>query len=252
MIIDSHVHLGGSNIFNCSVSESRLMSTMDRNKVDACIAQPLPGAIPDSRTVHDAIHALAKKHPGRVYGVASISPHLPKAEVEGEIRRCVEKLGFVGVKCHTVGHAVNPLSPNGDLLFRLADQLKVPLIVHTGSGVGLSNPALVIPKAREYPNVKVVLAHSGMLIFAGDAWVAAKECANVYLETSWAAAEDIEWFVTSLGSRKVMMGSDVYSERCYNQAVELEKYRIMEIPEADKANCLANTAREVFALKGAV
>lgn len=249
MIVDSHVHLGGSKIFNTSVSEERLLQTMDRNGVDACIAQPLPGAIPDEPTVHDAIHALSRKHPGRVYGVASISPHLPRAEVEGEIRRCVEELGFVGLKCHTMGYAVHPLSQDADMLFALADRLKVPIIVHTGSGAGLANPALVIPKARQYPDVKVVLAHSGMLVFAADAWVAAKECSNVYLETSWASAEDIEWFIGSLGSRKVMMGSDIYSESCYNQSVELEKYRIIRISEADRSNCLADTAREVFALK---
>jgi uncharacterized protein len=249
VIIDSHVHLGGSTIFGTQVTEKRLIETMDSNGVDACIAQPLPGAIPDSRTVHDAIHALSRKHPGRIYGVASISPHLPKPEVEGEIRRCIEELGFVGIKCHTVGHTVNPLSPNGDLLFRLADRFHVPIIVHTGNGVDLASPCLVIPKAREYPGVKIVLAHSGMVIFSADAWVVAKECPNVYLETSWTSAEDIEWYITSLGSRKVMMGSDIYSEPCYNQAVELQKYRIIRVSEEDRGNCLAGTAVGVFSLK---
>lgn len=54
-------------------------------------------------------------------------------------------------------------------------------------------PSLNIIKARQYPNTRIILAYSGMgSMLLTEAYITAKECENIYLETSWTSAEDIE------------------------------------------------------------
>lgn len=250
MIIDSHLHYGYSNIFGTGVSEDKLISTMESNNVDVSIAQPLPVmTAEEAKKMHFDIYKLTQKYPKKIFGIASINPHLPKKEVTAEIEKCIKEYGFVGIKCHTLGHAVNPLSESGDLLFSLANRLEVPINVHSGNGMVFASPSLNIPKARQYPELKIVIAHAGMHIFLAEAFVAAKECKNIFLETSWTPAEDIEWLIKEFGSEKVMMGSDIYNDLCYNQHIELEKYRIIDLTEKQKEDCLYMTANRVFDLK---
>lgn len=247
-IVDSHTHLGGCSVFGFDINEENLLLNLEKNKIAAAIVQPFPGAKPDAKSVHDRIFILSKKNPKKIFGVASINPNFNEKEVRYEIERCVKELNFVGVKCHTLGHAANPLLPAGDLIFKIADYLKVPVIVHTGQGPVFAAPSLNILKARQYPELRIVLAHSGMMIFTPEAFVAASECKNIYLETSWNAAEDIEWLINSIGSERIMFGSDAYTNSMLNQKVELYKYEIINITKEQKEDVLLNTADKVFNL----
>ena len=64
-------------------------------------------------------------------------------------------------------------------------------MVHTGPGIPFALPALCIPAARKYPDLKIVLAHAGFAVFTAEAQVAATVCDNLYLETSWCIGEDL-------------------------------------------------------------
>jgi len=249
MIIDSHVHYGYSNIFGSCVSEKSLLESMEKNNVEVCIVQPLlVVTLEDARRIHKDIYKLSKKYPKKIFGLASISPHLSREEVTNELEKCIKEYSFVGIKCHTIGHAVNPLSESGDLLFRLANKLKVPINVHSGNGIFFASPSLNITKAREYPDLKIIIAHAGMHIFMAEAFVAAKECENIFLETSWTPAEGIEWLIKELGSEKIMMGSDIYNDSCYNLHIEIEKYKIINLSSKEREDCLYKTAEKVFNL----
>jgi len=247
-IIDSHCHLGGCSVFGFDINEESLLKNLENNKVNAAIVQPFPGAQPDSRSVHDRIFKLSKKYPKKIFGIASINPNIGEKQVRYEIERCIKELGFVGVKCHTLGHAANPLLPAGDLIFKIASELSVPVNVHTGQGPVFAAPSLNILKARQYPELKIILAHSGMMIFTPEAFVAASECKNIYLETSWNTAEDIEWLINTIGSKRIMFGSDVYNNSMYNQKVELYKYEIINITKEQKTDVFFNTANNIFNL----
>ena len=247
-IIDSHCHLGGCSVFGFNIDEESLLKNLENNKVDAAIVQPFPGAQPDAKSVHDRIFKLSKKYPKKIFGIASINPNFGEKQVKYEIERCIKELGFVGVKCHTLGHAANPILPAGDLIFKIASQLNVPINVHTGQGIVFAAPSLNILKARQYPDLKIILAHSGMMIFTTEAYITATEANNIYLETSWNSAEDIEWLINSLGSKRIMLGSDAYTNAMLNQKVEIYKYKIINISNKQKEDVLFNTANKVFKL----
>src|SRR5438067_915269 len=206
-LIDTHYHLGDCRVFSLNAEEDAILAAMDRNGVGAAVVQPFPGAS-DPRAVHDRIAALARRLPGRIYGMASLNPHMDRAQWNREIERCVEELGFKAIKLHTIGHALNPLSEDGGMVFEAARRLGVAVMVHTGMGIPLAAPSLVGPRAEQYPDVPIVLAHMGFVIAAGEAVLLAKRQPNLYVETSWSMVGDIQWAIQALGPDRVMVGSD--------------------------------------------
>ncbi|MEM2904130.1 MAG: amidohydrolase family protein [Candidatus Bathyarchaeia archaeon] len=242
-VIDAHAHLGPCKVFDLNVSEDDLVKAMDRFNVEAAVVQPFPGA-PNPRNVHDRIAKLAEKHPGRFFGLASVNPHRPKEEYVAEVERCVKDLGFVAVKLHTIGHAVSPLSQDGEMVFATAERLKVPVMVHTGPGVPFALPSLCLPKARAHPSLPIILAHAGFGLFTGEAMVAAQECSNIFFETSWVSGLDVPPLVETLGADRVMFGTDLPA----NIPLEMEKYKHIGLSQQALDMVLGGTAVKVYKL----
>src|SRR5439155_27241608 len=101
----------------------------------------------------------------------------------------------------------------------IARELVVPFVVHTGTGVPFGLPSAVLPRTREYSDVKIVLAHSGAGLYTVEAYVVAREATNVYLETSWCRGDEIIRLIGELGANRLMFGSDLPS----SEAAELAK-----------------------------
>ncbi len=244
MIIDAHQHFAGCFVFDHHVGESELIGAMDENGVDAAMVMPFPGTDKEAK-VHDAIEELGKKYPGRIYGMISINPHGDYDVYMQEVARCVQK-GFKALKIHPLGHACPVMTKSADRVFEAAHIFKLPVLVHTGLGAPFALPSVVIPRARQYPDMKIVLSHAGAYIYSAEAELVAQECPNVYLETSWVGAPHrVKSFVKKIGAERVMFGSDLPD----NMANELGKYRsIKGLSQEEMALCLGGTAQQVFRL----
>lgn len=247
MIIDTHQHLGRSMFTGVETTEDELLNAMDRHRVDIALVMPQP-TLEDIREYHDRIAGVVARHKGRLFGMASISPWWSDEAYAAEARRCVQQLGFVALKLHPLGHTTAPDHPTADKVFRLAGELGVPVIVHTGLGAPWSLPSLCIPPARRYPDVPVVLAHAGWGLYSCEAFVAAEVCSNIYLEPSWCPAYLARKMIDSFGAGRVLFGSDHLT----NLPVELVKYRSIALSEEDLAMVLGGTARRMFPLARAV
>ena len=245
VVVDAHAHLGGCCVFGVTTTEEDLIRRIDENEIDITIVQPFPGN-EEPKKAHDEIATLCAKYPGRFVGLASLSPHGDHEFYRREVERCVNELHFVGLKLHTFGHAVNPLSEDGDLVFRTGYELGIPVMVHTGPGVPFALPALCIPAARTYPGLNIILAHAGWGIFSAEAQVAASVCGNLYLETSWCLGEDIRWMISTIGPTRVMMGADLPS----NVPVEIAKYKALDLEQSVYDQVIGATAVKIFGLTG--
>jgi uncharacterized protein len=242
-IVDVHAHLGEDQIFEHEFTREELLRGQAANGVTATIVQPAAVAdLAAARAQHDAIAALAAEFPGRFFGMADPNPRLPEAEYFAEVRRCVRDLAFVGVKLHTLAHAASPTSRAGRRVFEAARALRVPVMVHTGSGIPWAAPSLIAPMAREFPDVRVVMAHSGMMVLAAEALIVAQACPNVVLETSWTGGPHVRRFVRTLGAERVVFGSDHGD----NVATELTKHRTIGLTDTELARVLGETAIEVY------
>jgi predicted TIM-barrel fold metal-dependent hydrolase len=105
-------------------------------------------------------------------------------------------------------------------------------------------PSLCIPQARRHPQLSIVLAHAGYGVYTPEAYVAATECQNIFLEPSWCTVHDLHWLVREIGAGRVLFGSDLPD----NVPVELAKYHAAHLSEAELAACLGGTAERLFRL----
>lgn len=245
MIIDVHCHLGYDYTFDEEFPLVQLLYKKDFLGVDVQIVQPgvthdLEGAVEQ----HNAIDALCKAHPGHFFGMANPNPHLSGTKYEDEIARCVEELGFVGVKLHTYAAAVHPGSAAGRRVFDAARKYGIPVMVHTGSGMPFASPTNLIDVAKDYPDVKVVMAHCGMSMLTDEAGQAFAACPNIYGDTSWTKGYLIRRWVRKFGPR-VMLASDLAE----NTGTELAKIRTYGFTPEEQRAVFETTALEVYRLR---
>ena len=244
MIIDAHHHAGKSAISGSDIPTEKLIAAMDRSGIDKAIVQPHPKPVMSVVRVHDYIAEQTIKYKGRILGLASINPHEGTEFYSREAERCIRELGFLGLKLHPSTHLSPINSQTSDIVFQTAQRLGVPVMIHTGVGVPFTMPCLVIPRARSFPDVRIVLAHAGNSDFGEEALIVAREFENIYLETSWNTVSWIQKFITSLGAQRVMMGSDLPT----NIMPELAKYQSIDISESDRTAALSLTAAAVFGI----
>jgi predicted TIM-barrel fold metal-dependent hydrolase len=242
-IVDSHSHLGPCRVFDLDHLEDDLVAQMNQYEVDANLVQPFPGA-PSAAAVHDRVAALATQHPKRIFGIASINPHQDRDAYFAELSRCVTDLGFVGVKMHTIGHAMNPGGADGTTVFESAKQLGIPVMVHTGPGIPFAAPTSLVVQLKRFPEVPVVMAHGGYSIFAGEAIAVASMFPQVSMEISGSGLINVRSMVNTLGANRVMYGSDLIA----NVPVMLTLVRSIGLSADDEAMVLGGTAKEIFGL----
>lgn len=245
MIIDVHAHLGVDRVFDETFTEEEQWEKKKQFGVDFTILQPaLVHTLEEAREQHDAIAALCAKHPQTFAGMANPNPHLKEADYVSEVRRCIEELGFVGIKIHTSAHGVNPMSRDGMRVFELAGKLGVPVMVHTGAGIPFANPSHLIPAAQAFPDVKIVIAHCGMMVLAGETYVAMKQCSNLYADITWTAGFLIRHWSHELGAHRFMFGTD-HADNC---GTELAKVRTSGLTQEEQDWILYKSALSVYRL----
>jgi predicted TIM-barrel fold metal-dependent hydrolase len=242
-IIDSHCHLGVSKLSGHSVTEGELLDGMETHGVDLSLV--MPHAVTDDPVAeHDAVANLCQRYPQRFRGIVSLSPLWDEADYRSEVERCVSEMDFVAVKLNPMQHLTSPLMKNADKVFDTAADLGVPVIVHTGLGAPWSLPSLSIPQAKRHPDLPIVLAHAGFAVYTSEAYVAALECENIYLEPSWCMAQEVKGLIKELGADRILFGSDLPE----NLPVELAKYKNIGLSDSDLEACLGGTAARLFSL----
>ncbi|ANE48536.1 amidohydrolase [Paenibacillus swuensis] len=245
MIIDVHAHLGWDQVFDEDFTLVEQLHKHDTYGIEVTILQPAScHGLEEVRKQHDAIFAAMKAFPGRFHGMANPNPHLPDTQYEQEVRRCVEEHGFIGIKLHTFAHAVHPASRDGLKVFELAGKLGIPVMVHTGAGIPFANPSNLIPVAERFPEVKIVIAHCGMMVLAGETITAMRCCSNLYADITWTGGFLIRQWVRELGAHRFLFGTD----HADNTGTELAKIRTSGLTEEEQAFILHKSARQVYDL----
>jgi predicted TIM-barrel fold metal-dependent hydrolase len=240
-LYDAHIHMGTARHSGRRQTAGDLLREMDRYGVDRSLAIPFP-VVDDFRAQHDEIGAAVRAHPDRFRGAASLNPYIAEAEFRGEVKRCREEYGFAVLKVQPQYQAVHPLWPRNAYVFEAAVENAMALIWHTGSGIPYSLPSLLMPAARQFPELKIVLAHCGGWLLAPEAAVAASFCPNIYLEVSTLMPNQIHEVLGMAPAERLMLGSDLPE----NLDTEMGKILGMRIAEEQKRAILGATARAVF------
>jgi predicted TIM-barrel fold metal-dependent hydrolase len=173
--------------------------------------------------------------------MAAPNPHLPVKQYEDEIDRCINALGFIGIKMHTYGAAVHPNGAAGRRVMDAARAHNAPVMIHTGSGLPFAALINVIKVARDYPDVNIIMAHLGTMLLADEADFVFEQCANVYGDTSWSAGYIIRRFIRNHGNR-LMLASDLGD----NLQTEIAKLRSIGLTKDEEDAVFYGTAQKIY------
>ena len=272
MIIDAHCHfwskdwflsmmgdkiedmakeLGITNLDNLADgSLDRLLQDMDNAGIDKTVILPTDAGFifPERgftfRDLNDKAGAYLKKAPDRIIAFAGIDPRRGPSGVD-ELKRCVEEMGFTGLKLWTVaGFAPDDISYYP--LYETAARLGVNVLVHTGLGpsdtyLWSCQPIRVDRMAVDFREVNFIMAHAGNPWF-DEALAVALKNPNVYLDLSALQPMALNFpfglaqllsqaKLMHMGVNKVLFGSDwpLFSEIC-PQKLWVDTIRNMSTP----------------------
>lgn len=200
MIIDFHNHIGRKKGLEFTAED--LIEKMDEGKIDKAVVFSFPENINN-----DYICDACEKYADRLIGFASVNPW--SDHVEKDLEYYLGERGLKGIKLHSLKHGFNfdnhlLLDP----IFEIAEKYHVPILAYGAANV-LCVPNMFEEMANTFPNVKLVMAHSGQMYEAKAAISAASRTKNLYLETSLVFALNIKKQLSDVGYEQIVLGTDM-------------------------------------------
>ncbi|MCX6375768.1 MAG: amidohydrolase family protein [Armatimonadetes bacterium] len=247
LVIDAHCHMGQYGNFNIArYDAASMVAQMDRLGIKACVAAHHSAIGPDQTYGNDEVLRAMADFPGRIYGYATVSPNYPAQEIIAELERCISG-GMVGVKIHPDLHGCNVDDAKYAPVWEFANERALPLLSHTGTGG--RNPVKTFETlAEEYPNVKVILGHSGFgSVGANQSIEAAKKCPNIYPEITGSVIVygTLERMVREAGADRVLFGTDL---PFLDARPQLGRVAFAKISDDEKRLVLGLNASRIFGI----
>lgn len=232
----------------------RLMNHAELLGIDTTVVSlPLTGGYnkpEDVELANDTAYEAMKRYPKTMRGMAFIDPICGRYAVQ-EIRRCVEDLGFVGVKMY---HQFLMDDPAQYPIIEACIELDVPILMHAGSRYTLSDsqPRItdsvhMLNAAKRYPEATFLMAH----ITGGGDWYwqlkGMEQCKNVYIDVSGSVHDTgvVERTVKVFGADRVLFGTDG------SYASGVGKMLSCELSDEDFKTVLAGPKFEKYLERGA-
>lgn len=200
MTIDFHNHIGRKKGLVFTAED--LIEKMDASKIDKAVVFSFPENIDN-----EYICKACEENPDRLIGFATVNPWSEQAEKDLEYY--LGERGLKGIKLHSLKHGFN--FDNHMLLdpiFQIAEKYHVPVIAYGAANV-LCVSNMFEEMANTFPEVKLIMAHSGQMYEAKGAISAAARTKNLYLETSTVFAVNIKKQLSDVGYDRILMGTDM-------------------------------------------
>ena len=185
---------------------------------------------------------------------ASIDPKTEK-EPGKKLKKLVDEQGFRGLKLYPTYQQYHP---NDDIVYSLyegAQRLGIPVMVHTGSSIfkgsrlKFGNPLHLDDVAVDFPNLVIIMAHSGRGLWYAEAFFLSKIHNNIYMEVSGLPPKNLMKYFPDLNenSDKVIFGSDWPGIRSIKE--NIEKIRALPLEDSTKDKILGLNAARLLGLK---
>jgi len=210
-IVDAHVHMGPYHKFYIPQnSPEDMLHVMDHLHIaQSCVSSHL--AISGDWYTGNRLTAQAvTAHPDRFIGYVVVSPNEPDL-IEPELKQAFDEWGFKGIKLVPDTH-LQPIGSDGyQPVFKFASHRQCLVLVHTYHGSRFDDPQLFGSVAKQYPEVPILMVHSGALTTAFEGAITlAKDNKNLYLDISgsFITADWIERMVLEIGADRVLFSSD--------------------------------------------
>jgi len=221
-------------------------------------AETETGDLPDP---NDYVAQTVESYPDVFVGFCSVDPRKGKAAVE-ELERSVLSLGLRGLKLHPIHQAFFPDDPVFIPLFTKAEELGIPVLMHSGyAAAGANSPGgdgFELAYSRPIPHVDSLAArHPDLtIIMAHPAWpwiqeqvAVALHKANVFIDLSgWAPRYIPRDLIAEASGRlreKVLFGSDY---PYISPVTWLEQFQELDIRDEARPLILHDNAARILNL----
>ncbi len=274
LVIDFHFHIGryqeyqpwviewvktqGKNIqdleafINGVLTPEGIAGYLRANGVDFAVALAELSPITTGMLGNEAVAKLCQEVDCLI-PFCSINPFLV-ADLAGELERHVTEMGFRGLKLYpTYQH----FYPNANRLYPLyakAEELGIPVMLHTGSSVfrgarlKYGDPLYLDDVSVDFPDLALLMAHSGRGFWYDRAYFLAKLHANVYMEISGLPPQKLLDYFPELErvADKVIFGSDWPGMPYIKRNIDM--IRSLPLKEETKDKILGENAARILGL----
>lgn len=266
LVIDAHCHMGYYPNFNVPApSAADMVRWMDRLGVKACVAAHHASIGPDFRYGNDEVLQAMADFPGRIYGYATVNPNYPESELVAELERCISvgsagvltclpdagedtrAPSMVGVKLHPDLHQTNVDDDKYRAVWEWTNAHRLPLLSHTSTG-GRNAIKTFEKLAEMYPNVSILLGHSGFGSEGAQQCIeACLKFPNLYCEITGSTIVygTLERMVNRLGAERVLFGTDL---PFLDARPQVGRVAFAKISDDDKRKVFGRNAARIFGI----
>lgn len=183
---------------------------------------------------------------------ASVNPYMT-ANPGRELKRLVAE-GFRGVKLYPTYQL---FYPNDRLLYPLyaqAESLQIPVMVHTGTSVfkgsrlKYGDPLYLDDVAVDFPDLSIIVVHSGRGFWYQQAFFLARLHKNVYMEVAGLPPQNLLVYFPEMErvADKVLFGSDWPGLK--DVRANIDAIRALPLSEGTKEKILGKNAARILGL----
>ena len=199
--LDAHTHIGSNDPDGFRCSREQLVAALERIDARAFVfAMHEPEGY---RAANDTVIDAAAESDGRLFPFLRLDPHSedPLAEAERALDR-----GARGIKLHPRAENFALDHPGLEPVFALADERRLPVLVHAGRGIpALGRHSLEV--TGRHPGLRLILAHAGISDLSWI-WREAPDHPNLFFDTAWWSPADVQALIALVPPGQVLMASD--------------------------------------------
>jgi predicted TIM-barrel fold metal-dependent hydrolase len=204
---DAHTHLGlDEDGHTLSVAEH--LRLMDEAGVRAANVFALnePDREPAYRAPNDRVLRWAAEQPERLFPFVRLSLEAGENPLR-EAERCLA-LGARGIKLHPRAQAFRVNDPQLEAVFALADERRLPVLIHAGRGLPPGMPLELGHVAERHPGASLILAHAAIVAQAGIGELA-RSVENIFFDSStWSPYDQLN-LLSLVPPEQLLWASDI-------------------------------------------
>ncbi len=211
-IFDCHGHLGVHPDFPAwKHSAEEMLQVMDLLNTEILAITSTRACYNDCPRGNAEVAEVLQKYPQRFRGYVTVNPR-PAGEALGELERWSYFHRPPLIKLHPECHQYPVTGEHYRPVWDFANQTHAIVLVHTWDSDSNCGPLLLGPIAREFPQAKIILGHSGVTWRGYEqSFEVAAGVPNTFLDITGSQSHRtiIERAVARLGAHRVLFGSDM-------------------------------------------
>jgi predicted TIM-barrel fold metal-dependent hydrolase len=198
--LDAHTHIGFNDPDGYSCSHDELIGSLEGIDARAFV---FPMHEPEGYSAaNEMVIERAEASDGRLFPFARLDPH---DDALSEAERALDR-GARGIKLHPRAEQFTLNHPGLQPVFALANERRLPVLVHAGRGI----PALgrhSVEATGRHPGMRLILAHAGISDLAWI-WRETPDHPNLFFDTSWWSPADLQALFALVAPGQILMASD--------------------------------------------